>query len=45
MIFNAKAAMAGYPRPGAHPDVTQPFVMWQDTPYEHLMIPVPAMTP
>jgi hypothetical protein len=39
MIFNAKDAMAGYPRPGEDPDPTQPFVMWQDTPYEHLMIP------
>ena len=42
MIFNAKAAMAGYPKPGAKPDPTQPFVMWQDTPYEHLMVPVPG---
>jgi hypothetical protein len=43
MIFNAsKEVMAGYPRPGNSPDVTQPFVMWQDTPYEHLMIPVPG---
>jgi hypothetical protein len=43
MIFNAsKEMMAGYPRPGDNPDVTQPFVMWQDTPYEHLMIPVPG---
>jgi hypothetical protein len=42
MIFNAKATMGGYPRPGTKPDVTQPFVMYQDTPYEHLMIPVPG---
>ena len=42
MIFNAKATMGGYPRPGTTPDVTQPFVMYQDTPYEHLMIPVPG---
>ena len=42
MIFNAKAAMDGYPRPGETPDVTQPFVMWAGSPYEHLMIPVPA---
>ena len=42
MIFNAKAMMAGYPKPGNKPDATQPFVMWQDTPYEHLMIPVPG---
>ena len=42
MIFNAKGAMAGYPKPGDKPDPTQPWVMWQDTPYEHLMIPVPG---
>jgi hypothetical protein len=39
MVFNAKEAMAGYPRPGEDPDPTQPYVMWQDTPYEHVMIP------
>ena len=45
MIFNAKAAMAGYPKPGAAaPDTTQPWVMWQDTDFEHLMIPVPGDT-
>jgi hypothetical protein len=42
MILNSKSAMSGYPRPGNDPDPTQPFVMWQDTPYEHLMIPVPG---
>jgi len=42
MIFNAKAMMAGHPRPGDKPDPTQPFVMWQGTPYEHLMVPVPG---
>jgi hypothetical protein len=43
MLFGvSKEMMAGYPRPGETPDVTQPFVMWQDTPYEHLMIPVPG---
>jgi hypothetical protein len=31
--------MAGYPRT-ADPDPTKPYVMWPDTPYEHLMIPV-----
>jgi hypothetical protein len=40
MIFNAGAAMAGYPDPGAAPDTSQPYVMWGGTPYEHLMIPV-----
>ena len=40
MIFNAHAAIAGgYPKSGETPDRKQPFVMWQDTPYEHLMIP------
>jgi hypothetical protein len=39
MIFNAKDAMAGYVRPGESPDPTQPYVMWEGTPYEHLMIP------
>lgn len=31
--------MAGYPRT-LDPDPTKPYVMWPDTPYEHLMIPV-----
>ena len=40
MIFNAKTAMGGgYPKAGETPDRHQPFVMYQDTPYEHLMIP------
>jgi hypothetical protein len=43
MILNAKATMPGYPRSGGeNPDVSQPWVMWPGTPYEHLMIPVPA---
>src|SRR4029079_15285208 len=43
MIFNPKAAaIAGYPQPGEKPDVTQPWVMWAGSPYEHLMIPVPG---
>lgn len=29
----------GYPR-DAKPDPSKPYVMWPDTPYEHLMIPV-----
>jgi hypothetical protein len=40
MIFNYGEAMQGYPAPGEHPDMTQPWVMWAGTPYEHLMIPV-----
>jgi len=41
MIFGPATArmMAGYPRE-ARPDTTQPYVMWLDTPYEHLMIPL-----
>jgi hypothetical protein len=40
MIVGAAAkGMAGYPR-DADPDPTKPYVMWPDTPYEHLMIPV-----
>lgn len=35
----AVKTMAGYPRT-ADPDPTKPYVMWPDTPYEHLMIPV-----
>ena len=41
MIFNAKETMGGYPKPGEKPDVTQPWVMWAGSPYEHLMISVP----
>ena len=39
MIVASKAMMAGYPRL-ADPDTKSPYVMWADTPYEHLMIPV-----
>lgn len=40
MIFNVNTEMlAGYPQP-EHPDHTQPYVMWPNTPYAHLMIPV-----
>ena len=40
MIFNVAADMlAGYPQV-EHPDHTQPYVMWPNTPYAHLMIPV-----
>jgi hypothetical protein len=31
--------MAGHIK-GADPDTSKPYVMWADTPYEHLMIPV-----
>lgn len=40
MVFNYGDAMVGYPEPGEHPDMTQPWVMWAGSPYQHLMIPV-----
>jgi hypothetical protein len=39
MIVGPSAKMMGYPAT-ADPDPTKPFVMWPDTPYAHLMIPV-----
>ena len=39
MVTNAGDLMAGYPT-GPNPDTSQPYVMWADTPYAHLMIPV-----
>src|ERR1700751_422081 len=39
MIVGAKGLMDGYPR-DAKPDTSKPYVMWPDTPYEHLMIPI-----
>ncbi len=39
MVVGAKGMMEGYPR-SAKPDTSQPYVMWPDTPYEHLMLPV-----
>jgi hypothetical protein len=39
MVVGAKGMMAGYPR-DAKPDTAKPYVMWPDTPYEHLMVPV-----
>jgi hypothetical protein len=35
----AKSMMQGYPR-DAKADPNKPYVMWADTPYEHLMLPV-----
>jgi len=40
MLFNLSELPADYPSPGDGPDMTQPWVMWAGTPYEHLMIPV-----
>jgi len=39
MIVGAKGLLSGYPR-SADPDTSVAYVMWPDTPYEHLMIPV-----
>ncbi len=39
MVVGAKGMMQGYGR-AAKPDTTQPYVMFPDTPYEHLMLPV-----
>jgi len=44
MIVGAKGMMEGYPR-AAKPDTAQPYVMWPDTPYEHLMLPVQMPEP
>ena len=41
MIVGVKEMVGGYPR-AAKPDTSEPYVMWPDTPYEHLMIPVQA---
>ena len=41
MIVGAKEMVEGYPR-AAKPNTAEPYVMWPDTPYEHLMIPVQA---
>ena len=40
MIFNVGDAAKTYPRQGKNPDTNAPYVMWPDTPWEHLMIPV-----
>jgi hypothetical protein len=44
MVVGAKGMMEGYPR-SPHPDTAQPYVMWPDTPYEHLMLPVQVTEP
>jgi hypothetical protein len=38
MILNIGDRFAGYP--ATHDDTTKPYVMWPNTPYRHLMIPV-----
>ena len=44
MVFNygGEGAIKDYPRPGEMADMTQAWVMWAGSPYEHLMIPVGA---
>lgn len=39
MIFGPAVKSMGYPM-SADADATKPFVMWPDTPYAHLMLPV-----
>ena len=39
MVVGSAAMMAGMPRK-PDPDTSKPYVMWADTPYEHLMVPV-----
>jgi hypothetical protein len=39
MIVGASVKTMGYPMT-SDPDVTKPYVMWPETPYAHLMIPV-----
>ncbi|WP_246805467.1 hypothetical protein [Mesorhizobium mediterraneum] len=42
MVFNygGEGTIKDYPRPGEMADMTQPWVMWAGSPYEHLMMPV-----
>ena len=44
MIVGPTAKTMGYPAT-ADPDVTKPYVMWPDTPYAHLMLPVTVSQP
>jgi hypothetical protein len=39
MILNGMDQFQGYPG-GAHPDTTKPYVMFPDTPYAHIMMPM-----
>ncbi len=40
MVMNYGDAFQDYPKPGEMADMTQPWVMWAGSPYEHLMLPV-----
>ena len=42
MILNTRGMLRGHPRDASNP--ARPFVMWPDTPYEHLMVPVAGRT-
>ena len=39
MVVGSKDILAGHPS-GAAPDTKVPYVMWEGTPYAHLMVPV-----
>jgi len=39
MVVGSKEILAGMPS-GAKPDTSVPYVMWEGTPYAHLMVPV-----
>lgn len=39
MIVGSKEVLGGYPG-GAKPDTSAPYVMWEGTPYAHLMVPM-----
>jgi hypothetical protein len=41
MIVGSEEVLAGHPS-GSKPDTSVPYVMWADTPYAHLMVPVAA---
>ena len=39
MLFGSKEMLAGHPA-NPKPDTSVPYVMWANTPYAHLMVPV-----
>ena len=39
MVVGSKEVLAGYPS-GDKPDTSAPYVMWANTPYAHLMVPI-----
>lgn len=39
MLVGSAKALEGYPS-GPNPDTSAPYVMWAETPYAHLMIPI-----